>query len=383
MSCQSFQDLGEVENRFRELQKQLGPDITITTCGNRLNGLFSSPGCTLTSIVKISQKEFSITPGPCKPQGTSCSPPDRMSYSCINANGEQTTQRCCHNATSLARYGIYEVGAKHGYTIYGSTEFSAERATSCPLSPCTEEGVSCITPGSTYKCLLPNGTIAQQSCCLKEFGKFPLSNFGKIGESCALPSCTPVNDRLIVCYNPRTKTSCRNKEGTETYQVCCGLGGLKNSPAVGFLSEIGKECDCSTKTKKGRQLGAISCLGSSLNFQFLPNLCLYDKAPQGKICGELRGFSCDDEGLCIRKISCNTDKDCIKKGKKYCAFGEIGTIITQQCIEGVCNASHQEVCKAGELCKETPTSASCVHQQNSKTKRFISDFRDILESSTA
>ena len=379
-SCQSFQDLEEVENYFRELQQQLGPDITITACGNRLNSLFGNPDCTLTSIVKVSQKEFSITPGPCKPQGTLCSPPDKIAYDCTNAQGQRTKQICCRNTTSLLAYSRYETG--RGFTPFGSTGFSPEGETSCPLPLCANEGSLCILPGRTYACLSPNGTIANQSCCLKEFGKYPLSNFEEIGKSCSLPSCTLVNEGIISCYNPRTKASCKNEEGAETYQVCCGLAGLKIAPIDGFLSEVGKECDCRTETKKGRKLVAISCLTRGQDVPFLPNRCFYDKTPQGKICGRLRDGSCDDKGLCTKNISCNTDKDCIRKGKKYCALEEIETIATQQCIEGVCNVSHQDVCKAGELCKETATSASCVRQQNSKTKRFISDLGDILESST-
>jgi len=102
-SCQTFRSVDKAVGYFRTLQKSLGEKgISIVAQGNRLNGNFGAPFCTLTSIINVDAESVTVTPGICRPVDEQCSPADGAAYPCMD-NGQETTQRCCLKSISSFR----------------------------------------------------------------------------------------------------------------------------------------------------------------------------------------------------------------------------------------------------------------------------------------
>ncbi len=357
-SCQSFRYLEDVEKQFRSLQKSLGPDIVISACGNRLNGYFGDLACTLTNTVKVSQKEFSMTPGPCKSEGTTCSPVNGVAYSCTNSKGQETSQRCCPAAASLKEYTA-PVISDSSY----NGKLSAEGASSCPIPPCgtNTEVIVCSRSGQTYECITPNGEISNRTCCAKDSTGLN-NNFGNIGEVCSLPLCIEKVSAWTSC-DIMKKSECMDKQGKETKQICCGIQreGARYKDHFGFLNPVGEDtCICSQLNNE--------CLTNNgvAEMQILPPFCTYSLSPENTVCGELKDSICGAKGYCeARPLGCDTSKDCYKKGKGYCSSSS-DSVVTQKCNKGFCEVK-KSLCNNAQKCIETEKSASCVRQKISKS----------------
>lgn len=383
-SCQTFRHLPEVEAHFTELKNKLGPDITITSCGNRLNGHFDSPACTLTSIVKVSQKELSITPGLCKPVGASCSPADEVPYDCINAQSQKTTQRCCRNAESLSKYTLYEENS--GSTLIGSTGFSVEGG-SCQIPPCAQQGEKCANSG-IYSCRSSNGLITTQSCCRSGVKNTDTKVFSTVGESCQLPSCVDIQKDFVSCDSSGRRIDCKDAQGEDSFQVCCGMLNEKNQylysydRTKGFLSSAGTSCNCTLGFNSNNLKNA--CLLDGKKYTRSDTYCVYTKAPSGTFCGSFKDNTCNEQGECssLTRKECVTPSDCYNGGKEYCWNNPESreAALLQKCMKGFCIVDFKKFCKQNQQCIETDKGASCIRQKTSKTKRSRSLFDDLFST---
>ncbi len=369
-SCQTFNNLRDVEYHFAELKKKLGPDVQITSCGNRLNGHFGKSDCTLTSVVKVSQDALSITPGACKPAGSLCSPPDDIAYDCINGQGKRTTQRCCRNAKSLSEYTAYQ--ERSGVTTKGSTEFSLE-GEACSIPPCAQQGEQCTSEGN-YQCRAPDGKITTQSCCKSSLQSPSTNSFSSLGGSCTIPSCIEIEKNSISCNWPGKKVTCKNKDGTESTQICCGKINEReqylnrNSRTEGLLGPIGSKCNCAQ--------GASECISNvkPAEGRLGGYYCEYTPATQGSFCGSFKDNICDGLGDCNKLAlkKCETPQDCYKGGKNYCYKTSDSRSLAygQNCVSGLCMTGIAKICKDNkEICVEDDKGASCVRKPKSPPKK--------------
>lgn len=365
LSCQSFENEEKVMAHFKELQKKLGPDVTITACGNRLNGFFDAPACALVDVYKITQTSLIVEHGPCQRKGSICGPFDEnKAHVCTNANGELTAQRCCRNATTLQSYTQTDSIS----SFQGKTQgvYAAEGA-ECSLAPCAQEGEMCAVAGRTYACTLSNGNTTSQSCCAFTSAGFQ-GKFSQPGASCPLPSCIEKENSL--CETGGKPIACRDSKGSERSQICCGRVNRQGATfPVGFLSEMGKECECNSK--KQVAIDAALCLTNGqrktiLDIQsrgfFNQNYCQYIIAPEGSRCRN--NLRCDTRGICKKGALCARDADCYNKGRKFCAadtetvFGR-SAVTWQSCKNGFCE---QEIlaCGQDETCKKLWKETICI-----------------------
>lgn len=367
ISCQSFRDEEEVRGYFKELQQKISPDITITACGNRLNGFFDDPTCSLVDIYTVTQESLTVKRGPCQKEGSICGPfNEDVAHACTNAEGELMTQRCCRNATTLQSYTrtdsifMEEKGKTQGV-------YAAEGA-ECSIAPCAQKGEQCSVVGETYSCILPDGSATRQTCCAHTTAGFQ-GVFLEPRASCSLPSC--VRKEGMSCEGGGARMACLDSKGKEASQICCErVNQQGHKIPIGFLSEIGKECNCDSA--KQAKIDSVICLengkrrrmSSNLLYPALYNLhsCEYEAAPEGTRCEY--GMLCDAEGKCTKKAPCTRNADCYNKGKKFCAKNaEVtlgrGVVIWQHCKSGFCETS-DHWCETDEECKKTREGASCI-----------------------
>ncbi len=164
LSCRSFEDQESVQKHLETLQREMGPNTTVTICGNATSnypkgkcGSFESARVTFV----VTAKEIQSPPSRCAKAFTTC---DREGYThkCLNNQNQLKEQVCCARMLKDPRDGT-EYGSSNG--LWGEPGEGCTAFRSCPAvcstkKYCSEEGKKlfireCVKiRGGDYACQL-------------------------------------------------------------------------------------------------------------------------------------------------------------------------------------------------------------------------------------
>lgn len=209
LSCSSFGDADEVKQEVAALQAMLGPNQTVTVCGNFSDNY--TKGC---NDFASARKQLIITSTTidepiqdCAKANTYCAPP-KLTHPCRAADGTIQRQRCC------AKVGVVEGEEQQlKYGAWGTPGGFCAGSQSCPpgcekRASCKDENTSsfqeCIKlEGGEFTCLRD-----EDQCSIG--GRVCSSRTGKC-EPPPTPAATSTPGNDLTGDKARAKTTLRRK----------------------------------------------------------------------------------------------------------------------------------------------------------------------------
>lgn len=197
LSCSSFGDADEVQQEVAALQALLGPNQTVTVCGNVSDNYTTGCGDFISA-----RKQFIITSTsiedpiqPCPKANTYCAPP-KLVVKCKAADGTIQRQRCC------AKVGVVDGPEQQlQYGVWGTPGNYCSGSPSCP-------------PGCDKRAQCRDGNASSFQECIKlEGGDFTCLQHV---DHCAIggKTCNPSTGRCEAVPSPSPSSSPPASEAT-------------------------------------------------------------------------------------------------------------------------------------------------------------------------